>query len=102
MPSSWWERWEERGQFFDKDACPIEGRKVWSPIDRAFEEWVQKYRRKRGVGEFGKEETAAISDLMRRMLAFRPEERPSAQEVLESEWIVKWVLPDFERSLQAQ
>lgn len=102
MPSSWWECWEERSQFFDKNGCPTEGREVWPPIDQAFEEWVQKYRRKHGVGEFGKEETAAILDLMRWMLAFRPKERPTAEEVLKSEWMVKWVLPDFERSLQAQ
>ena len=74
---------------------------MWPPIDEAFEEGVQKYRRKRDrVGEFNREETAAILDLMRRMLAFRPEERPTAEEVLKSEWMVKWVLPDFDRSLE--
>ncbi|KAK2877292.1 hypothetical protein FQN49_001270 [Arthroderma sp. PD_2] len=101
MPSSWWERWEERGQFFNEDGSPIEGRYLWPPLDEAFEDWVQKYRRKRKVGEFSREETAAILDLMRQMLAFRPEERPTAEEILKSEWMVKWVLPDVERSLQA-
>jgi len=31
---------------------------------------------------------------------FRPEERISAEEVLKSEWIVKWVMPDLQRSLR--
>lgn len=101
MPSSWWELWEQRDQFFDKNGRPT-NREVWPPIDQAFEEWVQKYRRKRGVGKFNKEETAAIVDLIRRMLAFSPDERPKAEEVLKSEWMVKRVLPDFERNLQAQ
>lgn len=103
MPVGWWNRWEERSQFFNEDGRPKEGRYVWPPINQAFEEGVQEYRRKRGrVGEFDREETAAILDLMRRMLVFRPEERPTAEEVLESEWMVKWVLPDFNKSLESK
>ncbi|ODM15750.1 hypothetical protein SI65_08984 [Aspergillus cristatus] len=103
MPVGWWNRWEERSQFFNEDGRPKEGRYVWPPINQAFEEGVQEYRRKRGrVGEFDREETAAILDLMRRMLAFRPEERPTAEEVLESEWMVKWVLPDLNKSLESK
>ncbi|THC97146.1 hypothetical protein EYZ11_003361 [Aspergillus tanneri] len=100
MPLNWWERWAERSQFFDDNGRPKEGRYVWPPIDKAFEEGVQKYRRKLRANEFDMVETAAILDLMRRMLVFRPEERPTADMVLQSEWMVKWVLPDFHRSLQ--
>jgi serine/threonine protein kinase len=93
MPLSWWECWEERSQFFNENGRPKEGRYVWSPIDKAFEEGVQVYRRDLSAGEFSSEETAAILDLMRQMLAFRPEERPTAEEILKSEWMVKWALP---------
>jgi len=31
---------------------------------------------------------------MRRMMSVRPEEHPTAEEVLKSEWMVKWALPD--------
>ncbi|KFY10159.1 hypothetical protein V492_05152 [Pseudogymnoascus sp. VKM F-4246] len=100
MPLNWWDAWEERSKFFDDAGRPKTGRHVWLPINEAFEEGVQKYRRKsKRVEEFSREETVAILDLMRRMLAFRPEHRPTAKEVLESNWMVKWVLPDFERSL---
>ncbi|KAB8248397.1 kinase-like domain-containing protein [Aspergillus flavus] len=97
-----WEiyRWGKRDLYFDDDGVPKDGRYVWSSIDGAFEEGVQKYRRKFGMGEFDGEETAAFLDLMRRMLTFRPEERPTAREVLQSRWMVEWVLPDFERSSQ--
>ncbi|PGH33914.1 CMGC protein kinase [[Emmonsia] crescens] len=104
LPSSWWEHWEQRGQFFIENGQPKGGRGqyVWPPIDQAFEDGVQKYRRMDGMGEFDEEETAAVLDLMRRMLAFRPEERPTIEEVLQSEWMAQWVLPDVEGSLQAQ
>ncbi|KAI1483538.1 kinase-like protein [Daldinia eschscholtzii] len=96
MPSKWWERWDERAQFFDDNGHPKDGRQVWPPLEEAFEEGIQKYRRKWKVGEFDKEEIAAILDLIRRMLTFLPKERLSIEEVLKSEWMVKWALPDFE------
>ncbi|EQL33079.1 hypothetical protein BDFG_04823 [Blastomyces dermatitidis ATCC 26199] len=65
MPSSWWERWDEREQFFNRDGHPREDRDVWPPINEAFEEGIQGYRRKRGMGVFEGDETAAILDLMR-------------------------------------
>jgi serine/threonine protein kinase len=103
MPLSWWKRWEERSQFFDDDGRPKEGRYVWTSIDKAFEEGVQEFRRKSSrVSEFDRDEMAAILDLMRRMLAFRPEERPPAEEVLKSKWMVKWVLPEYNRTMEMQ
>lgn len=99
IPSGWWMDWKERSHFFDDDGRPKEGRYVWPGIEMAFEEGVQKYRRKRGA-EFDREEAAAIIDLMRRMLVFRPEERPTIKEILQSEWMVKWALPELERSSQ--
>ncbi|KJK67857.1 Eukaryotic elongation factor 5A hypusine DNA-binding OB fold [Aspergillus parasiticus SU-1] len=100
LPLEWFESWGKRDLYFDDDGVPKDGRYVWSSIDEVFEEGVQRYRRKFGMGEIDGEETAAILDLMRRMLTFRPEERPTAREVLQSRWMVDWVLPDFERSSQ--
>lgn len=68
-------------------------------LDDTFEDNVQKFRRKNGW-EFCPEELAAILDLMRRMLTFRPEERPTVDEILKSEWMVKWALPNFNRTDQ--
>ncbi|KAH6919211.1 kinase domain-containing protein [Coprinopsis sp. MPI-PUGE-AT-0042] len=89
LPQKWWDAWEERSQFFDDGGLPTE-REVWPPLDQ----------RERKMGEFGKDETAAILKLMRRMLALRPEERPTVEEVLNSEWMVKWALPDLRQRLQ--
>ncbi|KAK2792243.1 hypothetical protein FQN52_003720 [Onygenales sp. PD_12] len=102
LPFPWWESWKERDLFFDGNGNPKEDRDVWPPINEAFEEGVQKYRRMDKIGEFDSEEASAILDLMCRMLAFRPEDRPSAEEVLNSDWMVRWALPSFQQSLQAQ
>ncbi|CAG8114264.1 unnamed protein product [Penicillium salamii] len=99
VPQNWWGQWSERGQFFDLNGRPKDGRYVWPPMEQAFEEDIQQYRRKGHVGEYGKEETAAILNLMRRMFAYLPEDRPTAEEVLKSEWMVKWCLPEYEKSL---
>lgn len=39
-------------------------------------------------------EKAVFLAMLRRMLAFRPEDRPSAKEVLETEWMREWALPE--------
>ncbi|OJJ42601.1 hypothetical protein ASPZODRAFT_20370 [Penicilliopsis zonata CBS 506.65] len=100
LPPAWWQNWDAKDQFFHENGQPKEGRYVWPRMDKAFEEGVQEYRQKRQMGEFSMEETTAILDLMRRMLTFQPDKRPTAEEVLNSEWMVRWVLPDHERSLQ--
>ncbi|GCB20743.1 serine/threonine-protein kinase spk-1 [Aspergillus awamori] len=100
MPQEWWQRWEGRSNFFTEDGRPTEAylENRWPPFEESFEIDIQKWRRKwRGVIE--EEEKAVFLDVIRRMLAFRPEERPTAEDVLESEWMIKWALPDYEQSL---
>lgn len=99
MPLEWWRRWEGRPRFFDEDGCPTESYRQnrWPPLEGSFEVGVQEWRRRVG-DEIGENEKAAFLDLMRRMLSFRPEERPTVEGVLQSEWMVKWALPDCELS----
>lgn len=95
MPTSWWERWKERGKFFDQDGRPTEGREVWCELEESLEDGVQHYRHKLEKGVFGEEETRAILTLVRQMLKFEPEEQPTIQQVLEYVCMVKWVLLDW-------
>lgn len=44
------------------------------------------------------EEKAALLELLQRMLAWKPTERPTAQEVLGSIWMKSWALPAYEAS----
>ncbi|KAJ5189429.1 hypothetical protein N7491_005760 [Penicillium cf. griseofulvum] len=55
---------------------------------------VQKPRRDSGIPSFDAKERDAMFDLLRQMLSFRPEDRPTKQ-ILESEWMVKWALPEY-------
>lgn len=102
FPPSWRSHWERKWSAEDNAQRSIprrptdEDRESWPPLEEAFEEFVQKYRRKReAAGAFGVEETRAILSLMRSMLKFRPEERLTIDEVLKSEWMVKWALPEL-------
>ncbi|RAO66745.1 uncharacterized protein BHQ10_002757 [Talaromyces amestolkiae] len=106
LPPEWWDAWEQRSNFFSSSSdqkikIPREDRYVWPPLDEAFEEGVQKYRRQsQKVKEFDEEEMTAILELMRRMFGFRPEDRLTADEVLQSNWMVKWALPEFFKTLE--
>ncbi|OQD61597.1 hypothetical protein PENPOL_c016G04662 [Penicillium polonicum] len=99
MPPGWWQRWGGRSRFFDEHGCPTESHREnrWPPLQESFEIGIQKWRKRVG-DEMTENEKSAFLDLMRRMLQFRPEERLTAEEVLSSEWMVKWALPDYERS----
>lgn len=100
FPESWRTQWQRPGEECEHDTIPRQptgDRERWPPLETAFEEFVQKYRRKReAAGIFGVEETQAILNLMRGMLEFRPEERLTIDQVLKSEWMVKWALPQLQ------
>ena len=59
---------------------------------------MQKWREKQKAGVLEQNEKVAFLDLIWGMLAYRPEERLSIEKVLESEWMVKWALPELERA----
>lgn len=103
FPESWRKQWERSGEGQESNGNttfprrPTGEREIWPSLENAFEEFVQRYRRKRAAaGTFDEQETRAILDLMRGMLKFRPEERLKIVEVLKSEWMVKWALPQLE------
>lgn len=107
FPERWKAQWERKIEGGDDISdCtadvaiprkPTRKRTPWPCLENAFEEFVQKYRRKReAAGIFDEEETQAILELMRDMLKFRPEDRSTIDEVLRSRWMVKWALPQLE------
>jgi serine/threonine-protein kinase SRPK3 len=99
FPASWRNQWEqptigERDIDDKTPRQPTRNREIWPPLNKAFEDFVQKDRREEKIfGTFEEEETRAILDLIRGMLKFRPEDRLTVDEVLKSEWMVKWALP---------
>ena len=44
------------------------------------------------------EERDALFKMIRWMLRYRPEERPSAEQVLDTSWMRNWGLPAYENT----
>lgn len=101
LPSEWWDSWEERSKWFDEAGRPLSNeRDIWT-WDRRFEQWVQEPRRSCGMDVIDDEEKSALFEMLRRMLAWRPSERPTAEEVLDMAWMKTWALPAYEKCQKA-
>ncbi|KAI2843153.1 hypothetical protein CBS11350_5432 [Aspergillus niger] len=96
LPPEWWKRWEARSESFTEDGRPTKRNPYRSWSDR-FEDSVQQPRQEVGMPLFDVEERDAIFEMLRPMLAFRPEQRSTTKQILESEWMEKWALPEYEK-----
>ena len=97
MPDEWWEKWEARSKGFIRNGNPKEAREVWT-FDQRFEDAIQESRRRRGREVMGEDERDALFEMIKGMFVFRPSDRLSASQVLESEWMRKWALPKARES----
>ena len=97
MPDEWWERWEGKSRRFVGNGKPKEGREVWT-FEQRFEDAIQAPRRRRGTEGMDEEERDALFDMVRGMLVFRPGDRLSASQVLTTEWMRKWAIPEAEKT----
>ncbi|KAJ5389186.1 protein kinase domain protein [Penicillium cataractarum] len=97
LPPEWREKWDacrdntKHGEFKNRSTSPSQW---WHDH---FETSVQRPRIETGMAAIDSCERDAIFSMLRSMLSFRPEDRPSAQQVLESEWMIKWASPEYER-----
>ncbi|KAF4980299.1 hypothetical protein FZEAL_3670 [Fusarium zealandicum] len=66
--------------------------------DERLEHGVQKGRRDNSMAEMSSEEKEAFIEMMKRMIVFRPEDRASAKELLESRWMKQWALPELRKT----
>lgn len=98
MPGKWWSRWEERAKWFDEEGNPLGDPKgVWS-WERRLREWVMEPRQHYDMDAPDDEEKTALLELLKTVLAWKPTDRPSAQEVLSMPWMTKWALPTYEKA----
>lgn len=102
LPEGWRDRWAARvAEYFHEDRRHRSpGMMVWSSLDEAYGQGCREFREAMGAGVLDEQERVAFLRLMRRMLVFHPQDRISAREVLECEWLVEWVMPDMLTSLQ--
>ena len=96
LPSEWWEKWEARSVKFNEDGTPKEGRSpcTW---DQRFQVSIQQPRHEEGMETLDEKEGHAFQEMIRWMLTFRPGDRPSADEVLDTAWMKDWAIPEFEK-----
>ncbi|KAF5646021.1 kinase domain protein [Fusarium sp. NRRL 52700] len=97
-PLEWWDKWDKRSKWFDSKGKALSNEHdIWS-WDRRFRQWIQEPRKLEGMETISSEEAAALLDLLKRMLAWKPEDRPQAQQILESEWVKEWALPAYNKA----
>ena len=94
LPPEWWERWPTRSEWFDEHGKRLVDQGV-KPWEKWFQFCVQKPRRDYGMEEIRDEERESLFTMLRSMMAFRPSERLTAEQVLHSDWIQKWALPEL-------
>jgi len=102
FPAKWLDLWNSARTASSDPLIPRRSkgiRNAWPPpLEKAFEEFVQAHRKKRPhLGLIGAEEAHVFLDMVRRMLTFDPEERLTTRQVLETEWMIKWALPELEK-----
>lgn len=103
LSPEWQQKWGAYRDQLLKNGQPInQSESLNQPWEDRFETYAQRPRVEEGMLALESRERNALSSMLRSMLPFRPEDRPSAQRVLESEWMVKWALPEYEKICQAQ
>ncbi|KAM5433470.1 hypothetical protein MferCBS31731_007107 [Microsporum ferrugineum] len=104
-PMRWWHAWANRSEFFNPDGSWITNfRRISTP------EFRRLHKRMWDMGRGETPETCewdvaggelrALEDMLRAMLKFEPAERPTAKQLLTSEYMVKWALPAWERHVK--
>ncbi|KAF5259940.1 hypothetical protein FOXYS1_9420 [Fusarium oxysporum] len=97
-PPEWWDKWDKRSKWFDNKGQALSNEQdIWS-WDRRFRQWIQEPRKSEGMETINSEEAAALLDLLKRVLAWKPENRPQAQQILESGWVKEWALPAYNKT----
>ncbi|KAK2763354.1 hypothetical protein FQN54_009990 [Arachnomyces sp. PD_36] len=103
LPAEWWGKWEGRGKHFTDDGKPNNrATSEYRSLEDTFELNIQRPRNKAGMPPLELSERDALLAMLRPMLSFMPENRLSAQQVLESEWMVEWAIPQYEKIRSSQ
>lgn len=97
LPPEWWNKWSKRTEWFNEEGelnprlgipgCQEDERRTWN---KRFEYSIQEPRREAGLETMTAQEKKAFDEMLQPMLIFRPEERATAQQVLQSEWMRGW------------
>lgn len=91
LPLDWWMQWSARSRWFSEDGVRLDG--LGRSWEERFEYSVQEPRQECGMAGLDEDEKKALCTMLKSMMAFRASERPTADEILKSDWMTKWALP---------
>lgn len=95
LPQDWLARWDARSRYFDSQGNLLDHTCKRRSLEVRFEDSIQLPRQECGMESVGDQEKMALLGMLSAMLAFSPEEVPTAESLLEFEWMVRWALPDL-------
>jgi serine/threonine-protein kinase SRPK3 len=93
LPPEWWQKWDNWLEWFNEKGVGINGDNT--SLEELFESDVQMPRREAGMEEVGEEEKAALLDMLKAMMAFKPGERVTAEQITKCKWMTEWGLPEL-------
>lgn len=100
LPDEWWDSWdgEFRHDLFTEDGSVRPDRRDHFiscdlGLESCFEMMVQEPRREEELETFLDDEKMALLEMLRAMLVYKPGDRINAQDLLCTEWMVRWGLP---------
>ena len=105
LPPEWWQRWDARSKFFNEEGVRIDRiveDALMGSFEQRFDDNVQEWRRVQGMEEVTEEEKAALIDMLKAMLAFKPGDRMTVKQILEPKSMKEWALPELSRLKQAK
>ncbi|KAJ3568569.1 hypothetical protein NPX13_g6378 [Xylaria arbuscula] len=90
-PQIWWDPWRKRSKFFDErgEWLPTSARTVDEMYHSLEDRAADSFKRNQPSG-LGDEEMADLLSMLRGMLRWRPEERVSADDLVQGAWMNKW------------
>lgn len=96
LPGEWWGAWDARSKYYTEQGELVEpDGPVWT-LDYKFEKGIQESRKRLKMETMDLAEKVALLAMLRPMLAYRPEQRCNMDEVLGSEWMTRYAMPDYE------
>ena len=101
-PTRWWDNWKNREEFFEPGGSWVSNMKrVYTPVFRPLHQrmWDMGRGETHETCQWDVErgEMRALEDLLRGMVAFEPAERMTAEQLMSSEYMMKWAMPAWER-----
>ncbi|KAL8840026.1 MAG: hypothetical protein Q9170_001510 [Blastenia crenularia] len=95
LPEDWWDLWKAGKEFFVENGVwqpPCEMKRPHDSKSRPLAMRIQQMGREADP-EFSAAEAECLEKMLRSMLRWEPAERATAEDVMTSEWMLKWGFP---------